>query len=44
MKMILDNPQLKFCDRTSEKIIIYLDTETSTFDGKYLDLPKPDNQ
>lgn len=41
MKMLLDNPQIKFCDRTDEKVIIYLDTETSACDGIYKDVPKP---
>jgi hypothetical protein len=39
MKLLLDNPALKF--DTQGKIIVYLDTETSTCDGNYIDLPLP---
>lgn len=44
MKLLLDNPQLKFCDRQDDKVVIYIDTETSACDGKYKQIPLPENQ
>lgn len=41
MKMLLDNPQLQFCGRSDDKIVIYLDTETSACDGVYKSIPEP---
>lgn len=39
MKLLLDNDKLNF--QPVGKMIVYLDTETSTCDGKYIDLPMP---